>query len=56
MHFFAHSKEAAETHDQRTPAHRINMRPHTVTDQQLFMHMEFYDVHLERIGADVFSE
>src|SRR5229473_5664194 len=56
MHFAAQTKEAAEAHDERTPAHRINVGSRAVAHQQLFLDVEFCDVYFEHVGAHVFAE
>ena len=56
MNFFAHTEETAEAHDQRTPALRVDMRARAVACQQVFFDMQFDNVHLEAVGAHVFSE
>lgn len=56
MDFAAYSEEAAEAHDQWTPAHRVDMGTGAFAYQQLFVHVQFHDMHLEHVSADVFSE
>ena len=56
MHLATQPKESAEAHDQRTPAHRIDMRARAVAHQQLFVDVQLHDMHLKQVGADVFSK
>lgn len=56
MHLAAQTEEAAEAHDQRTPANRVDMRPRRVTHQQGFVNVQLHDVYLEHVGAHVLAE
>src|SRR6266403_4683682 len=56
MYLTAQSEEAAEAHDERTPANRINVRARTVAHQQLFVHVELHDMDFEDIGAHVLAK
>jgi len=56
MHLGAETKEAAETHHERTPRHRIDVRTAGVAGQQRLIDMQLLDVYFEGVGVHIFPE
>jgi hypothetical protein len=56
MHLATQPKEPAEVHDQRTPTHRIDMRPLPIVFEKPFIHVQLHDVHFEAIRTYVLAE
>src|SRR5579864_4189785 len=56
MHLLANSEKSTEAHNQRPPAYWINVGTLRASDQQFFFNVQFSNVHLEGVCADVLPE
>ncbi len=56
MHFASDCEEPAETHEQRTPFHRIDIRTRPIPREERFIHVQSNDVHFEAVGGHILAE
>lgn len=56
MHLSSEPKEPAETHNQRTPAYRVDIGAWTVFQQKVFVDVQLHKIHFEYVGVHIFPE